>query len=97
MPPTPRRSSTIDLSTTFSPVAHGVLGALAAREDPAHGSANTVLTRLLREELERMAPGTWDLLVHQAAESVAAGATPREVSAAVAEAVGVVLRARRVT
>jgi hypothetical protein len=72
------------ITTTLSPLAHGVLGALAAREDPSGASANGVLTRLLREELERLRPGLWDALVHGAAGPALA---PKERSAAVRERV----------
>jgi hypothetical protein len=85
--------ASIVFNTSFSPVAHGVLGALAAREDPAHGAGNVVLTRLLREELDRVAPGAWDELVHWAAHPPEQ-MTPREVSEGVADQVSRVLRAR---
>lgn len=51
------------LNTTLQPVAAGVLVALAAREDLKDASANQVLERLLRDELERLVPGAWDRLV----------------------------------
>jgi len=73
------------ITTTLSPLAHGVLGALAAREDPSGASANGVLTRLLREELERLRPGLWDALVHGAMSGAALA--PKERSAAVRERV----------
>lgn len=53
----------VPLNTSLPPVAHAVLGVLAAREDPGRGAANVVLVRLLREELERVSPGAWGELV----------------------------------
>lgn len=92
------KTLSVPLTTSLSPVAHGVLGALAAREDPASCAGNVVLTRLLREEIERLAPGLWDGLVHQAVHQPTVSGKelgPREVSQAVAEQVGSALRARR--
>jgi hypothetical protein len=91
------KTLSVPLTTSLSPVAHGVLSALAAREDPAGGAANGVISRLLREELDRLAPGAWDELVHRAAKPGSfdpAELNPREVSAHVAERVGALLRAR---
>jgi hypothetical protein len=42
-----------------------VLLVLAKREDGGRGAANGVLTRLLREELERVRPGLWDRLLSE--------------------------------
>jgi hypothetical protein len=85
--------TSVVLNTSLSPVAHGVLGALAQREDPAHAEANGVITRLLREELDRVAPGAWDTLVEWA-RYPPDGTPPRGVSKTVAEQVGHILRAR---
>jgi hypothetical protein len=88
------KTLSVSLTTSLSPVAHGVLCALAAREDPAGVAANGVITRLLREELERVAPGVWDGLVFHADALLLEGLSPREVSQAVAEQFSAVLRAR---
>jgi hypothetical protein len=77
-------TSSVTLNTSLSPVAHGVLGALAQREDPAHAAANVVLTRLLREELDRLAPGAWDELIARQ-RCTPAEVSPREASVAVAD------------
>lgn len=87
-----KSTSSVVLSTSLSPVAHGVLGALALREDPAHAEANGVITRLLREELERLAPGLWDELIHRAKQDV--DAAPRSLSEVTAADVLSHLRAR---
>lgn len=86
-------TSSVTLNTSLSPVAHGVLGALAQREDPAHAEANGVLTRLLREELERLLPGAWDELIARQ-RCTPAEVSPREASEGVAEFVAERLRAR---
>lgn len=91
------KTLSVPLTTSLSPVAHGVLCALAAREDPAGAAANAVITRLLREELERDAPGVWDGLVYFAATPGSfdpADLDPRQTSEHVAVAVGRALRAR---
>jgi hypothetical protein len=90
-------TSSVPLGTSLSPVAHGVLSALALREDPAHAEANGVITRLLREELDRIAPGVWDELVQASlsftTETIPAP-TAREVSCAMADRIPAILRAR---
>jgi hypothetical protein len=85
-------TTSVILNTSLSPVAHGVLGALAQREDPAGAAANAVITRLLREELDRVAPGAWDRLVAHGAGF--ADLPPRDVSRAIAAELGSILRAR---
>lgn len=82
------------LNTCLSPVAHGVLAALAGREDPAHGAANVTLTRLLREELDRLCPGRWDHLAAHAAERIAAGDPKADISLDVQSLVKDALRSR---
>jgi len=79
-----RRPSAVVLSTTLGPVAHGALAALAARETPGAPAANAVLVRLIRQDLDRVCPGLWDLLVERAA-GLSHELTPRDVSQAVAE------------
>jgi hypothetical protein len=81
------RPTTVVLSTTLDPVAHGVLGALASLES-GKGSANRVIERHLREELDELAPGLWKRVQHATADLA-----PRERSAAVAEMVSAHLRA----
>ena len=85
---------TVRLNTTLDAVSYGVLGALASREDPERAAANGVMTRLLREELERVAPGLWDRAVAEAAAR--SSERPPLAAAAVAELVAEALRARRV-
>jgi hypothetical protein len=88
-------AASVVFNTSLSPVAHGVLGALAAREDPAHGAGNVVLTRLLREELDRTVPGVWDELVHLTDDPEGPPPPqPRDVSKLVAAELSRVLRAR---
>lgn len=53
----------IPLNTTLDPVTYAALGFLAARESPGRCHANVPLARLVREELDRSHPGTWDRLV----------------------------------
>jgi hypothetical protein len=93
-------TTSVVLNTSLSPVAHGVLMAFAQREDPAHAEANGVITRMLREELDRLAPGAWDDLVARAALPGSfdpAELSPREVSVHVASRVGAILRAKAVS
>lgn len=89
-----KSTSSVVLSTSLSPVAHSVLGALAQREDPAHAEANSVITRLLREELDRVSPGTWDELVYAANLPGNAGTAPRDLSEYLAAKLSTILRAR---
>ena len=64
MPRMPKtKPNAIQTSTTFPPAVSAVLLVLAKREDGGRGAANGVLTRLLREELERVRPGLWDRLL----------------------------------
>jgi hypothetical protein len=83
------RPTTVVLSTTLDPVAHGVLGALASLE--SNGAATRVIERQLREELDELAPGLWKRAQHATADLA-----PRERSAAVAEMVGDALRGRAI-
>lgn len=87
-----KSASSLPLGTSLSAVAHGVLGAFALREDPAHAEANGVITRLLREELERLAPGLWEELIYRSKQEV--DADPRSLSEVTATDVLDHLRAR---
>lgn len=89
-----RRASTVDITTTLSPLAHGVMCAFAAIEDPAHGAANVVFTRLLREELERVRPGAWIELL-EVATDLKATTEPRAAAAAIMTATLELLRPPR--
>lgn len=59
------RPNAVQTSTTFPPVASATLLVLARREDGGKGQANGVLTRLLRDELEKIRPGLWDRLLNE--------------------------------
>jgi hypothetical protein len=74
------RPDKIPLNTTFDIVTLAALAFLASREDPGRGAANVPIRRLVREELDRLAPGAWDELVAAAAE-LPEGLTPREGAA----------------
>lgn len=78
-------ASSYRLNTTLQPVAAGVLAALAAREDLKDASANQVLERLLRDELERLMPGAWDRLIKAESDSFHLGRDVKERVAEVAE------------
>ena len=84
----------ISINTTLDPVTHGVLAALAARESPGRAHANVTISRHVREELDRIAPGAWDELVEWA-KCPPEGLTLRDVSQAVSDRVSAILRARR--
>jgi hypothetical protein len=72
MPPMPKtKPNAIQTSTTFPPAASATLLVLAKREDGGRGAANGILTRLLREELERIRPGLWDRLLAEEEARVA--------------------------
>jgi hypothetical protein len=84
----------VALTTSLSPVLCGALAALAAREDPGKARANVVLARLVREELDRLAPGLWDELVYRQSLTDVDDVGAAEASRTIAELVAARLRAR---
>lgn len=72
------RPASVVLSTTLDPVARAAIDVLADLES-ARGSANVLLERLVRAELERVRPGLWDELAAARAQ-LPKGLTPREQS-----------------
>lgn len=75
----------IPLNTTLDPVTYAALAFLAARESPGRCHANAPIARLVREELDRSHPGTWDRLVAASLE-VPKGLAPKDQAAALASA-----------
>lgn len=56
---------TVSFSTSLHPAAAAALAALADREPDGHASG--VISRLVRAELDRLAPGAWDAAMHRTA------------------------------
>lgn len=84
----------VPLATSLSPLAHGVLSALSEREDPAHAEANSLITSMLLERLEQIAPGAWDQLIYTSKQPGVASLEPRQQSTYLAGELGRILRAR---
>lgn len=55
---------TVPFTTSLHPAAAAALSALADREPDGHASG--VISRLVRAELDRLAPGAWDLAMQEA-------------------------------
>ena len=85
-----RMAKAIQVTTTFPPAPAAALYVLARRDDGGRGAANGIITRLLREELERIRPGLWDKMLAEGERLASARpkATPTELQSALAAWLG---------
>lgn len=74
------------LDTSLHPAAAAALAALADREPDGHASG--VISRLVRDELDRLAPGAWDAAMREASkDGPAVDTTPAERATSAAKVI----------